>query len=106
MRRWLTRPRLIAAAVAVAALSAAVQVQAQFFRNFRSVRIARPADVDGTFQFCRIMFTDNPAGDGGDWSVDWPRADINLSIRLSELTKTRVGRDSAGDPANVLIRLT
>jgi hypothetical protein len=96
----------MAAAVAVAALSAAVQVQAQFFRNFRSVRIARPADVDGTFQFCRIMFTDNPAGDGGDWSVDWPRADINLSIRLSELTKTTVGRTPAGDPNHLLMRLT
>jgi len=70
VRRWLTRPRLIALTVAIAALTIAVQVEAQFFRNFRSVRPSRPADVDGTFQFCRIMFTDNPAGDGGDWSVE------------------------------------
>ena len=106
MRRWLTRPRLIAATVAIAALTLAAQVQAQFFRNFRSVRISRPADYDGTFQFCRIMFTDNPVGDGGDWSVDWPRADINLSIRLSELTKTTVGRAPGGDPSHLLMRLT
>ena len=106
MGRFLTRPRLIAASMAIAALTVAVQVEAQFFRNFRSVRIARPTDVDGTFQFCRIMFTDNPAGDGGDWSVDWPRADINLSIRLSELTKTTVGRAPTGDPNHLLMRLT
>ena len=52
------------------------------------------------------MFTDNPRGDGGDWSVDWPRADINLSIRLSELTKTTVGRAPSGDPSHLLMRLT
>jgi len=106
MSRWLTRPRLIAAIVALAAVAVAVRVEAQFFRNFRSVRLARPADFDGTFQFCRIMFTDNPAGDGGDWSVDWPRADINLSIRLSELTKTTVGRAPTGDPSHLLMRLS
>ena len=106
MRRWLARPRLIVAIVALAAVAAAVRVEAQFFRNFRSVRLARPADVDGTLQFCRIMFTDNPVGDGGDWSVDWPRADINLSIRLSELTKTTVGRAPTGDPSHLLMRLS
>jgi len=106
VRRWLTRPRLIALTVALAALTIAVEVEAQFFRNFRSVRIARPVDVDGTFQFCRIMFTDNPLGDGGDWSVDWPRADINLSIRLSELTKTLVGKAPSGDPNHLLMRIT
>ena len=107
MRRWLARPRLIALTVALAALTIAVQVEAQIFlRNFRSVKIARATDVDGTFQFCRIMFRDNPAGDGGDWSVDWPRADINLSIRLSELTKTTVGRAPSGDPNHLLMRLT
>jgi hypothetical protein len=94
------------AVVALAALAAAATVEAQFFRTFRSVRMARPADFDGTFQFCRIMFTDNPRGDGGDWSVDWPRADINLSIRLSELTKTAVGKAPAGDPNHLLLRLS
>ncbi len=107
MRLWLPRRRILAAALlAVAALAVAAQVEAQFFRSFRSVRLARPGDFDGTFQFCRIMFSDNPVGDGGDWSVDWPRADINLSIRLSELTKTGVGRSPTGDPNHLLLRLT
>ena len=107
MRVWLPRRRILAAALlAVATLAVAAQVEAQFFRSFRSVRLARPGDFDGTFQFCRIMFSDNPAGDGGDWSVDWPRADINLSIRLSELTKTVVGKSPTGDPNHLLLRLT
>ena len=105
MKRWLTRRVVVAAMLVVATLAVAAHVEAQFFRNFRSTRIARPADFDGTFQFCRIMFDDNPAGDGGDWSVDWPRADINLSIRLSELTKTVVGKAPAGDPNHLLLRL-
>ena len=102
-----TRRRIITAIAVAAALAAAATVEAQIFlRNFRSTRIARPADYDATFQFCRIMFSNNPIGDGGDWSVDWPRADINLSIRLSELTKTTVGRAPAGDPNHLLMRLS
>jgi hypothetical protein len=38
--------------------------------------------------------------------VDWPRADINLSIRLAELTKTTVGFAPNGDPNHLLLRLT
>ena len=47
---------------------------------------------DGAFQFCRVMFRNAPDGDGGGWSVDWPRADQNLSYRFSELTRTSVSR--------------
>src|SRR5262249_43249755 len=54
------------------------------------VRPAVPEDFDGSWQFCRVAFRQNRAGDGGGWSVDYPRADINMSIRLSELTKTTV----------------
>jgi hypothetical protein len=31
-----------------------------------------------------------PRGDGGSWLTDYPLADIDLSVRLSELTKVRV----------------
>ena len=44
------------------------------------------------------MFPRANDGDGGGWQVDYPRADINLSIRLSELTKTRISRQSDGEP--------
>jgi Domain of unknown function (DUF4159) len=70
------------------------------------VRPAVPEDFDGSWQFCRVWFRQNPNGDGGGWSVDYPRADINVSIRLSELTKTTVGFAGPEDPKHVIIRLT
>lgn len=71
-----------------------------------SVRPAVPEDFDGSWQFCRVAFRQNRAGDGGGWSVDYPRADINVSIRLSELTKTTVSFSGPEDPNHVVIRLT
>jgi hypothetical protein len=68
--------------------------------------MATPESFDGGFNFCRIMFGQSPDGDGANWSVDYPRADINLSIRLSELTRTRISRDPSGEPNHVLLRLT
>jgi uncharacterized protein DUF4159 len=67
---------------------------------------ATQADFDGGFQFCRIVFRTDPDGDGNGWSVDWPRADQNLSIRLSELTRTPVSLDAEGQPKHLLVRLT
>src|SRR4029453_10541623 len=51
-------------------------------------------------------FRQKSNGDGGGWSVDFPRADINMSIRLSELTKTTVGFNGPEDPKHVVIRLS
>jgi Domain of unknown function (DUF4159) len=61
---------------------------------------------DGAFMFCRIMFRNASNGDGAGWWVDWPRADRNLSFRLSELTVTPVSRSPSGDFNHVVIRLT
>ena len=96
-------------ALTVALLLAASVSAAQFRRGGRGGRNASFAtieDYDGSFQFCRVVFRADRNGDGGDWSVDWPRADENLSIRLSELTKTPVGMDADGMPKHLLIRLT
>src|SRR3954464_8369144 len=64
------------------------------------------ADFDGGFQFCRVVFRNDPGGDGAGWSVDWPRADEHLSIRLSELTRAPVSMDAARQPKHLLVRLT
>ena len=101
-----TRRRVFAFVLGIIALVAAGQVEAQFRRTFGSTRIARPEDFDSRFQFCRLAFRTDGRGDGGDWSVDWPRADINLSIRLAELTKTDVSRRTGGDPNYLLVRPT
>jgi hypothetical protein len=38
--------------------------------------------------------------------VDYPRADLNLSFRLAELTKTAISRDETGEIRHIIIRLT
>ncbi len=63
-------------------------------------------DYDGGFRFCRVWFRNGAAGDGDGWYVDYPRADENLSIRLMELTRTRVTQDGEGNPYPVIVRLT
>lgn len=68
----------------------------------RQYGYATVADFDGTFQFCRVVFRQGP-GVGGNWSVDFPRADENLSIRMSELTKTPVGMDEERTPKHLLV---
>src|SRR3954464_14450409 len=93
-----------------AALSASADAQFQqrrgggrFGGGMRPIQ--NPA-YDGAFMFCRVMFRNASDGDGAGWSVDWPRADLNLSFRLSELTRTLVSRDTAGDANHVTIALT
>jgi hypothetical protein len=104
--------RTLAAAAGVLVLAIAVPVAAQFGRGggqrgFGFVTKARPQDFDGLFHFCRIAFgSDFRGDDGGNWSVDYPRADINLSIRLSELTKTPVSMDAGGQPRPLLVQMT
>jgi hypothetical protein len=71
-----------------------------------SVRPASPEDFDGSWHFCRIAFRGNRAGDGGGWSVDFPRADINMSVRLSELTKTTVSFSGPEEPNHLVLQLT
>ncbi len=63
---------------------------------------------DGNFHFCRIMFTSDRREKQG-WGTDYPGADINLSVRLAELTKIRVTLTQDGEeqvPDAVVVRLT
>jgi hypothetical protein len=83
-----------------------VERQRRGGRGGFSLRPAAPEDFDGLYQFCRAWFRVNRAGDGGNWAVDFPRADINISIRLSELTKTNVSFAGAEEPNHVVVRLT
>ena len=55
----------------------------------------RTDSFDGSFNFCRGMYdSDRREAGGMGWWTDYPDADINFSIRLSELTKTRVSKQS------------
>jgi hypothetical protein len=94
---------LLVAALLVASASAA---QFRFGRGREAPRYVPPDSYNGSFLFCRISFRNQPAGDGGGWSVDYPRADLNLSFRLSELTKTPISHDPSGEIRHIVIRLT
>jgi uncharacterized protein DUF4159 len=89
----------------IALLAAASDGEAQRGggRGFGRLRLATATDSDGSFHFCRVAFQGRR---GSSWAVDSPQADVNLSIRLSELTRVRVSFDSAREPNHLVIRLT
>lgn len=106
------RRRNVLLLLGLAVLGAAIIVEAQFRqrgfggRGFFSARFATPEDFDGAFHFCRVVFRSDVRGDGGGWNVDYPRADINLSIRLAELTRADISTTAGGEPNPLLVRLT
>jgi uncharacterized protein DUF4159 len=104
--------RRIAAAALVAGLLVTGVAAQDFFGGFRRFREPAPrlptADsFDGWFNFCRGMFYSDRGEPGGQgWWTDYPAADVNFSIRLSELTKTRVSRTPSDEPNHLVVRLT
>jgi hypothetical protein len=98
------RRRLVALAAAAALVLAAV-AEAQFGRRFFGPRFATETDFEGRFHYCRAVYSSAYDGNGGSWRTDYPNADINMSVRLSELTKVSVGRTPTGDPKPLLVRI-
>lgn len=92
--------------LAICCLLVVTSVSSAQYRRFRRYQLATEQSFDGAFQFCRVYFRGSANGDGGDWQVDFPRADSNLMTRLSELTKTPISRLPEGEPNHVIIRLT
>src|SRR6187455_2048969 len=84
-------------------LSAAVFAQ-RGGGGWYGVRRPGPHSFTGSFMFCRLAFRAAYGGYGGGWGVDYPRADQNLSIRLSELTRAAVNFDESGTPNYVVIQ--
>jgi hypothetical protein len=101
--------RAWAGVLAIVLVAAATSGEAQRGGRFRSqIRVASAEDFDGKFQFCRIAYNAGGGGrgGGGGWGVDFPQADTNLSIRLSDLTRTPVSFDANRDPNHLVIRMT
>ncbi len=100
----------IAVAVVIAGTAVAAAAYAQGFRFREGSLAARyaPAHMpDGSFVICRIAYRSvrvEPMGIG--WQTDYPYAEVNLTTRLSELTRTRVSRDTSGAPNHFVVRLT
>jgi len=106
----LTRRRWLLPVVGTMALTLIVSTAfAQRFGGFgRMPPRFRPLDHrDRAFSFCRLMYTSvrrELAGSG--WVTDYPYADINFMIRLSELTKTDVSMSRAREPNHWVVQLT
>ena len=100
------RGRAATTLLIVALLGGVATAQFGRGRGIRA-RVATDQDFDGRFNFCRLMYTSVVTEPGGiGWGTDYPGADQNFSIRLSELTKTTVGFAGPEDPKHVIIRLT
>ena len=99
----------VALPIAAAALLMTSLAWGQFRRGGDSsirAHMAGPDSFDGRFHYCRAMYRPNFGGDGGNWLTDYPLADIDLSIRLAELTSTRVSFGHDGRPQHLIVRLT
>jgi len=71
-------------------------------------RFPTATTYDGRFNFCRALFNSDRREKQG-WGTDYPGADLNFSVRLSELTKVSVKRITDGAeavPDTVVVRLT
>ena len=108
MRPPLRRVVVLAAATLIVALAAGAAYAQRFFREGSFATRFAPAEMpDGAFVICRLAYTQTRREDSGiGWQTDYPYSEINLTTRLSELTKTRVSRDTNGDPNYYVVRLT
>ena len=103
---------LVAAALVVVMASVAAAQFGRFQGGFGGFRRYPPrypkADSFGHgFNFCRAIYTSTRAEAGGQgWGTDYPDADLNFSIRLSELTRARVSMENGGRPDYLTVRLT
>jgi hypothetical protein len=62
---------------------------------------------DGAFTICKMMYTSNRReANGFGWSTDYPFAGLNLMMRASELTKTRISKDEKGAARYWTVHLT
>ena len=105
--------RLFQLLTVAAALFASTYAYAQFgFRGggeFLNIPARYPPTQlpDRNFVVCRLQYTSvRREPSGGGWRTDYPYGEINLTTRLSELTRTAVSRGPDGRPNHYVVRLT
>jgi len=100
--------------IAVAACAYA-QFRSDVFSGFGPLRGEQgdPAELpppewpDRDVAGCHMLYRSvRREANGSGWRTDYPWAQRNLLIRLSEMTKTRVSRQASGVPHVYLVRLT
>ena len=107
-KRRVTVALLVAATAGVLGVAHAQQRIWSGFYGYTPPKFPTSASYDGSFNFCRAMFTSDRREKQG-WGTDYPGADLNFSVRLAELTKVPVKRITDGEeqiPDAVVVRLT
>jgi len=105
-------PVLLRAIAAAAVLAAGATAFAQWdrqggFGGRVRARIPNASSYDGSFTYCRGMYTSGRRdGSGNGWTTDYPDADANFSIRLSELTKVTISKTADGEPNHLVVSMT
>jgi hypothetical protein len=89
----------------VLVLASAAYAMAQFRGRGVDGSVAPKQFPDGDVVICRLVYTEVRRY-GVGWRTDYPLGERNLSIRFSELTRTRVSRGRDGMPNHYLVRLT
>ena len=102
--RWIWFALVFTLAMGLAALSGAGQ--STILTNGRNLQIPINHGLTDKllgFTYCRLRYQNIRRARKSGWGDDYPQADYNLLVRLSELTKTRISRWDNGDPgfANV-----
>jgi len=89
----------------VSLVGGAAYAQRFFREGSLPPRFAPRQMPDSSFVICRLAYTRVRAEESGiGWQTDYPFAEINLTTRYSELTKTRVSRDTDGTPNYYVVR--
>jgi hypothetical protein len=109
------RTRLLVVTLIVSAGYPYAQAQRDIYAGLGVLRGEQgdPAELppaiwpDRNLAGCHILYTSvRREANGSGWRTDYPWAQRNLLIRLSEITKTRVSWQKAGVPHVWLVRLT
>jgi hypothetical protein len=95
----------VAAALAVVAGVAQAQIWRGGYGFYGVPKHPTSTTFAGGFNHCRLMFMSDHREKRG-WSTDYPGADINFSVRLGELTRTRIITDRTGDPDYITVAAT
>jgi hypothetical protein len=94
--------------LAILLVAASVEAQFGYFREGRTPpKYPPPRMPDGNFTICRLQYNSVRAeAMGMGWRTDYPYAETNFMIRLSELTRTPISQNVEGDPNTYVVRLT
>jgi hypothetical protein len=106
-RRASWRSGLILALALACVAAADAQRRGRYREGSFAPRYAPEKMPDSDFTVCRLEYTRVVVEDMGvGWQTDYPFSERNLMTRLSELTKTRISRDSRNEPNTWVVRAT